>query len=361
MDRNRVPEGTSKGSPLAASVGAASDGAALAEGLSALERHALACLAFGVVGDAMGSPTELLEPEEIERRFGWVESFQGDGTDDTIMRDLLAAAVIETGGFANADDWAEQWRRHRESIFGDKQERFFPSVLHAAEKLRRGYPPRSLAAGTMPSSTTAMSIAPVAIVNAGNPRAAAAQAAELASLLHVGELGFCQDAAGAVGAAMAAALSPGASLEGVLEAALASIRPWSGREMRELIEEALSLARASGDYKNFRAAYHARFRRAVICDSRETVPATLAIVLLAEGDPWTAAVLGANFGRDADTIACMAAGLCGALAGLDEAAAAKLALLPAERLAAQRELARDLVAVRHAKAEAERKALGNSL
>ena len=48
-----------------------------------LERHALSCLAFGVIGDAMGTPTELMEPEDIERQFGWVESFDGDGTDDT--------------------------------------------------------------------------------------------------------------------------------------------------------------------------------------------------------------------------------------------------------------------------------------
>ena len=56
----------------------------MSSGSTLLERHALACLAFGVIGDAMGAPTELLEPEEIERRFGWVESFEGDGTDDTV-------------------------------------------------------------------------------------------------------------------------------------------------------------------------------------------------------------------------------------------------------------------------------------
>ena len=56
-----------------------------------LESHALSCLAFGVIGDAMGTPTELLEPAEIERRYGWVQSFEGDGTHDSVMRDLIAA------------------------------------------------------------------------------------------------------------------------------------------------------------------------------------------------------------------------------------------------------------------------------
>ncbi len=333
----------------------------MSSGPSTLERHALACLAFGVIGDAMGSPTELLEPEEIERRFGWVETFEGDGTDDTIMRDLLAAAMIKTGGYANADDWAAEWQEQHATIVGEKADRFFSSVLHANDKLRRGYPPRMIAAGTMPSSTSAMSISPVGIVNAGHPRAAAAQAMEIASLLHVSDVGFCQDAAAAVAAATAAALSPGATLDGILQTAVDSIKPWSGAEMRRLIGDAQTLVREAADFKTFRAAYHRTFRRAIACDSRETVPAVLAIVRLADGDPWRAAVFGANFGRDADTIACMAAAICGALSGLDEAGAARLAQLPPERLAAQKKLARDLVSTRHAKAEAERCALANSL
>jgi ADP-ribosylglycohydrolase len=121
----------------------------------------------------MGTPTENLEPEQIEAKFGWVESFEGDGTDDSIMRDLIAASLIRTHGYANADDWATQWREQHSAIFGSKVGRFFPSVLHAAAKLRYGYVPRTIAEGTMPSSSSAMAIAPVGIVNAGNPRAAA--------------------------------------------------------------------------------------------------------------------------------------------------------------------------------------------
>src|SRR5690606_25993885 len=232
-----------------------------------------------------------------------------------------------------------------------------PSVLHAADKLRRGYLPRSIAAGTMPSSTTAMSIAPVGIVNAGHPRAAAAQAMEIASLLHVGDVAFCQDGAAAMAAGIAAALTPGAAVDGVLQAALDAIRPWSGEEMRALITDALDLARRSGGYKAFRAAYHQRFRRRIACDSRETIPAVLAIAALTGGDPWQAAVLGANFGRDADTIACMAAGLCGALAGISPDNESKIAMLPSECREAQQRMARELTAARRSKAESERRAL----
>jgi ADP-ribosylglycohydrolase len=324
---------------------------------SRFETHTLACLVFGVIGDAMGTPTENLEPAEIERRFGWVDWFEGDGTDDTIMRDLISAALIRTGGYADADHWAEEWRDQHEAIFGGKVGRFFPSVLHAAAKLRHGYAPRTIAEGTMPSSSAAMAIAPVGIVNAGNPRAAAAQALEIASLIHVTDLAFCQDGAAAIAAAVAEALMPEATVDSVLNASIAYLKPWSGEEMRSLITAALELAGEAGDYNSFRKRYHGRFRQRIACDSRETVPASLAIVRLAQGDPGLAASLGANFGRDADTVACMAAGVCGALSGISPGNAKLVERVPVETRRAQVDLALQLAVVTRSKMESELKAI----
>src|ERR1700742_177461 len=306
---------------------------------SRFETHTLACLMFGVIGDAMGTPTENLEPAEIERRFGWVDSFEGDGTDDTIMRDLIAAALVRTGGYANADNWAEEWRDQQQAIFGSKVGRFFPSVLHAAAKLRFGYAPRTIAEGTMPSSSSAMAIAPVGIVNAGNPRAAAAQAMEIASLIHVTDVAFCQDGAAAVAAAVAEALMPEATVDSVLSASTEYLKPWSGEEMRSLIAAALELANEARDYKPFRERYHGKFRQRIACDSRETVPASLAIVHLARGNPAIAASFGANFGRDADTIGCIAAGICGALSGVSPDNAKLVEHLPIDAQRVQTDLA----------------------
>jgi ADP-ribosylglycohydrolase len=329
--------------------------------LSPFEAHAFACLAFGVIGDAMGSPTELLEPEEIERRFGWVDTFEGDGTDDVIMRDLLAKALLKTGGYAVADDWAAEWKVHAADILGEKSNRFFPSILHAVAKLQRDYPPQLLAVGTMPSSTSAMAIAPVGIVNAGHPMAAAAQASEIASLVHVTENAFCQDGAAAVAAAIAAALAPKASVDSVLDAALRAVRGRSGDELRGLIAAALELAGSARDFPAFRADYHRHFRKAVVCDSRETIPATLAIVRLAEGDPCRATALGANFGRDCDTIACMAGGICGALHGLTAAGMATIGRLSPAVRDAQLEMATALTVLAEAKARTERAAWANRI
>jgi len=131
------------------------------------------------VGDAMGAPTEGLSSEDIAERFGWVTEFTGDGTDDSLMATLLADALLETGGHAGADGWAEQWVRQRDRMMA-RRDRFFVSVLHTAEKLAYGMSPRWVAAGTMPSSSSAMCIWPVGLVDAGDPRAAAAQAYALA-------------------------------------------------------------------------------------------------------------------------------------------------------------------------------------
>lgn len=279
-----------------------------------LQGRAYACLLAGLAGDAMGTPTENLEPDEIERRFGWVRELTGPGTDDSLMKDLLSMALVETDGYATADDWAAQITA-QQALIRERRDKFFASVLHLVGKLRYGYLPRELSEGNMPSSSSAMAIAPVGIVNAGNPRAASAQAQELASLIHTGVVGFCQDGAAAVAAAVAEAMRPSASLDDVLDAGTAYLKPTSGALMRGLILDALSLARESGDYKVPRAAYHQRFRQMIACDSRETIPATFAICLLAGGDPVQAVEMGANFGRDSDTIATMAGAICGALAG----------------------------------------------
>lgn len=278
--------------------------------------HGAAAIAFGRIGDAMGTPTENLEPAQIEERFGWVQTYEGDGTDDSIMAQMIAAALLRTDGYANADDWARECHEQRGEIFGDKVEKFFASVLHALRKIQYGSTPRQVALGNMPSSSSAMAIVPVGIVNAGHPRAAAMQAAEIASLLHTGDVAFCQDGAAAIAAAVAAALGGAATIDEVVSAAVDAIKPWSGAEMLGRINEAVALARDSADYKAFRSAYHARFRTRIACDSRETVPATLALAVLAKGDPVAAVTFGANFGRDADTIACMAGYVCGAFHGL---------------------------------------------
>src|SRR5882757_5776297 len=127
--------------------------------------------------------------------------------------------------------------------------------------------------------------------------------------------------------------------------------------MLSLIAAAQDLAQAAADYNTFRERYHQKFRQPIACDSRETVPAALAIVWLAKGDPGQAAIFGANFGRDADTVACIAAAICGALSGISAEHTELIMRLPVEAQRAQADLASRLAAVTRSKMESELKAI----
>ena len=49
--------------------------------------------------------------------------------------------------------------------------------------------------------------------------------------------------------------------------------------------------------------------------SQQSVPAAFAVLVVAEGDPWQAAVISANLGGDTDTIGAIATGMAGACVG----------------------------------------------
>jgi ADP-ribosylglycohydrolase len=316
----------------------------------------LGCLLGGLIGDAIGTPTEGKRYEQIEEQFGWVADFDGDGTDDTVMKTLLADALVRTQGLAGCDDWARVWLDRWDAIFGKKVGKFFQSVLHTAAKLRRHSVPRMAALGNMPSSSSAMAISPIGIVNAARPRLAAAQAYDVAALIHIHDVAFCQDGAAAMAAAVAEAFRPGATVQSVLEAAQAYIPCESGAEMLELIDGALAVARRNRDYKAFRKAYYAeeqRFFRRITCDSRETVPETLALFLLSGGDVEKMVTYGANFGRDADTIATMGGAIAGAFSGTGGIRADWIAKANAGTDVDQEKLAEDLARTAVAKYELE--------
>jgi len=57
--------------------------------------------------------------------------------------------------------------------------------------------------------------------------------------------------------------------------------------------------------------------RPITCDSLETIPLTIALFHLADGDVEKSIMYASNFGRDADTIASMVGAIAGAFCGVD--------------------------------------------
>ena len=287
-----------------------------------LYKKTLGCLLGGLIGDAMGTPTEGKNYEFIEENFGWVDDFSCDGTDDTVMKNLLSEALINTDGYATLDDWAKVWIERTDAFLGEKRNKFFISVQHTFSKLVRGsLIPRMVALGNMPSSSSAMCISPIGIVNACNPRQAALQAYNVASLIHIHDVAFCQDGAAAMAAAVAEAFKPDATVDSIVKTAIESIIPISGGEILGLIKGVLGVARSTGEFKKFREEMYEnkdKYFRPITCDSRETIPLTIALFYLADGDFEKSIIYGSNFGRDADTIASMAGAIAGALCGVEK-------------------------------------------
>jgi ADP-ribosylglycohydrolase len=278
---------------------------------SRLHDRIYGCLLGGLIGDAMGAPAEGKSYLQLQEQFGQITDFEGVGTDDTIIKHILADAIFESGGHVTADEFALSFLKHRH------QQRFWwTPVQNMFHKLLSGQLPAYAGVGNNPSSSSAMAIAPMGILNACDPRRAARETYEVAGLIHSGpEITACRDAACGMAAATAEALKPDATVESVSSAALRYLHADSAREIRGYCGEALALALEAGEYERFRELFYGSALRPLIADARETFPATLALFSLSGGDFRQAVVMGANFGRDADTIAGMVGGLAGALGG----------------------------------------------
>jgi ADP-ribosylglycohydrolase len=280
---------------------------------SLLYNKALGCLLAGEIGDAMGAPAENKTYQEIIAQYGEIVDFSGSGTDDSALKHILCDAIEHTSGYLNADAWAEAWMNQKEQFLKGM---FWTPVMNSYWKISaEGISPRDAGSGNMASSSSAMCISPMGIINAGNPRQAALETFEMAGLIHHN---FARDGACSMAAAVAEAFNPLASVESVLTASLAYLPQRSAALMRGCIETTLALARESGSYAAFRERYYSECILPGIAmpDARETVPVALSLFYLAEGDPRQTILYGANFGRDADTIASMAGALAGALHGV---------------------------------------------
>lgn len=283
--------------------------------MNRLQEQIYGCLLGGMIGDAMGAPGEGKTYQQLQAKYGpeGITSFQGVGTDDTAIREQLIDAILRTEGFVTCDAFAESFSRFRQANYSQ----WWVPVRNAFHKFDSKVTlPIDTGWGNAPSSSSAMAISPMGILNAIQPRQAVLETFGVASFLHSGPSGFCRDAACAMAAAAAEAFHPQASVTTIVEAATKYLPPVSAQEIIACIQTTRQQARDAGTYEDFRAQFYATSLREEQCDSRETVPVALALFELLEGDPERAILCAANFGRDADTIATMVGGLCGAFRGV---------------------------------------------
>lgn len=314
------------------------------------------CIYGGAVGDAMGGSTEGYSPQAIQERFGgYVTDFvgpfnpdwqtarphapfhKGDGhiTDDTHMVLALTNVYAEVRDHLDAYHIAELFVREiadkvvyipeleRETVL---QNRLFHAEKYLVLRLRHAHAdPREAGVGNVVNCGAAMYMAPVGIVNAGDPAGAYREALEIAGA-HQSSYG--REAAAVMAAAVAAALRPRATAASVVEAVLELAKDGT----RQAIEAATAAARGCRGWQQAIPVLREAVRpfdtvgenyREPGLDARrpsrtkaiEELPVALGMLVATGGDYVQTVYGGVNYGRDSDSIASMGGAIAGALGG----------------------------------------------
>jgi ADP-ribosylglycohydrolase len=321
-----------------------------------LADRSIGCLVGAAVGDALGGATEGALPEQIKQRYGgWVDGIvapfhtdwrtakptapyhKGDGhiTDDTLMTHALVRVYTAKRDHLDAFDIAERLvvdlitrpvyipDMEREAV---TLHRLALAERHLVARLHHAHAdPREAGVGNICNCGAAMYMAPVGIVNAGNPAGAYAEAIDIAGA-HQSSYG--REAAGVFAAAVAEAMSPDADVESVVAACLMLAKDGT----RAAIEAVCRAARNHQDWRTAIPALRAAMapfdtvgeayrapdlgaRRPSRQHSIEELPVALGMLVVSGGD-CAAALLGSvNYGRDADSTATKAGALAGAQGG----------------------------------------------
>ncbi|MEW6624002.1 MAG: ADP-ribosylglycohydrolase family protein [Bacillota bacterium] len=296
---------------------------------SMLCEKALGCLTGIALGDAMGMPLEFMTREEIQNRYGYVDSLlnpshshihsslvMGQITDDTEQTLYLAASIIKHKAVtpelsaAALLKWAKEKDAFNKSYLG-------PSTKKALEKLMKGEDPHKTG-GFSNTVGAAMKIAPVGLINPGDIDNAVLETVSASIPTHGSSTAIA--AAAAVAASISTAALEQADIQQVFEAGLQGAilgakygNSYPGASVAKRMELARKIVQDSSG-----------FDEAVInlCDyigvdmlSTELVPTAFGIMMAAKGDPMKSILAAVNAGGDTDTLAAIIGGVTGTMSG----------------------------------------------
>ncbi|MHC4718525.1 MAG: ADP-ribosylglycohydrolase family protein, partial [Planctomycetota bacterium] len=299
------------------------------------------CNAAAVVSNSMGDITEGRSYQDIEAQFGFVDTLlpqdkpgtrrerpwgpawvrhphhrpPGTGEDGIERHRLMCTAIIEQGGRVDIWDLARVWLRDiKRENFGyllGNQDRVFYDLL---------------AAGVAPTETgryavwpaligTAKMMLPVGIVNAGDCDQAARDARVLGQLKDVAHrrFNFAIDVCAALAAACAEAMRPCATIDSILAEAK---RHLPGEALAD-VEQAQQWTEEVETVWDLRPRFADPARGKPGNNAVEVLATGLAIFRMVGTDTRETILAAVNFGRDCDCIAYVAAGLAGAINGIE--------------------------------------------
>ncbi len=321
---------------------------------------------YGVAfGDALGATIEKLTHDEIKNEYGLVKDIhrdwykkdwkpelrnnrmRGNGivTDDTLMMMALLETYFDLERHLDAYDMGSKfiekivYQQRYIPEFGRKaviQDRlFYPEQYIFLRHVLANCEPREGGYGNMVNCGAAMYIAPVGIVNAGNPKGAYDEAIAFASGHQVS---YGLEAAGVLAACIAEGFNKGATIDSVVEVALKYAKDGTRLAIEKIVSLAkeLSSERESKDYivQKFHECLlefspmgddvHRKKEKLGIPSNHytpsrlfsiEELPMAIGYLVLHEGDAKNAILDGVNSGRDTDSIGVMIGAISGALEG----------------------------------------------
>src|SRR5690606_11058115 len=257
---------------------------------------------------------------------------KGDGhiTDDTLMTRALVEVYAKRrehlDAYAVAEDLVPlmigepRWIPELESTALLLQ-RVFLAEKWLVARLHYGHvDPREAGVGNVVNCGAAMYVPPVGLANAGDPRGAYAEAIDLAGA-HQSSYG--REAAGVFAAMVAASVTPGATLDDVVAAALDVAHDGTAAALRAVVDAASGWPEPpTTDDEERRVARLVRevvapfdsvgpeyrqmsmdARRPSRTKSIEELPVALGLLLAHRGDYRGSVLAAVNYGRDADSIA----------------------------------------------------------
>lgn len=316
-------------------------------------------------GDALGATIEKLTHDEIKEKYGEVRSLKtkwykadwapelrlnrmrGNGivTDDTLMTVALIQTYLKEQRHIDCWDMGNEFVRQivyvkryipefgKPAVIQDRL--FYPEKYIFQRHVLANCEPREGGLGNMVNCGAAMYIAPIGIVNAGNPQAAYSEAIQFACGHQVS---YGLEAAGVLAACVAEAFKENATIDSVIKTALAVAKDGTKAAIQAIVNEANHLKKnrilASDEvvdrFHKVIKAYSPMGDDVNRSESKLGIPSNhytpsrlfsieelpIALGYLALYENFSDSIVGGiNSGRDTDSIGVMIGVICGALFG----------------------------------------------
>jgi len=309
---------------------------------SQLFKKVYGCLLGGAIGDALGGPVEHWTPEQIRETYGGnLERFVpydrppshhgqfGEGerigayTDDTRLKHLLCRAIFHAGGKPRAGDvahvLAEAYHHAPDAMHEGFVEEYYMKAMWGRDKV---------IFGGEPTNGAIMANSPLGLIAACRPDDAYQLGFDLAFFTD----GHAKTAAAMMVAAIAEAMRPQATVDGVIEVARAAhlrfarrregdhwhTTQWRYDPNLKFLDEALKIARRERDVFAIRQPLIELLEWGhLFSESIHTLVVALAMFVASDGDFKQSIVGAVMYGRDKDSYASVVGALAGAFHGVD--------------------------------------------